>query len=238
MIFHDVPHGSTEWHTMRLGLATASCFDKIITPTGKPSAQMQDYANKLISEMVTGEHTENFKSYWMERGALMESDASASYEFISGYRLDRGGFITNDEMTIGVSPDRRVFDSSGKVIGCAEFKCPSPSVHIENLRRSKTGKIDPAYIPQVQGQILIGGFEFNDWFSYHPSMPPAYIRTERDESFCKKLEEALGEFIYLLKQAIKELSEIGLIVPERPIVGMHKRYLLDKEDIPTTFLTP
>jgi hypothetical protein len=41
MITHDVTQGSPEWLEARLGIPTASEFDKIITPTGKPSTQYE-----------------------------------------------------------------------------------------------------------------------------------------------------------------------------------------------------
>ena len=105
---------------MRLGLATASCFGKIVTPAkGEPSKQMDDYANDLIGELVTGNNSETFTSYWMERGQLFEADAAAAYEFITGFELDRGGFLTDDDMTVGASPDRRVI-KLGSVIGGVE----------------------------------------------------------------------------------------------------------------------
>jgi len=223
MIYHEVSQQSDQWYKMRLGLATASRFGQLITPkTGQFSKSMDPYANQLIGEMVTGKGAEKFESYWMERGAMLEQDASASYEVITGYSLDRGGFLTNDEMTIGASPDRRVLDASGNVIGGTEIKCPSEAVHIENLlRMKKHGTIDPDYIPQVQGQILIGKLEFVDWFSYHPDMPPALIRTERDDDFCNKLEDALGEFDRILREKIDLLQSMGMIIPPRPILAMY-----------------
>lgn len=235
MIFHDVAQGSPEWKRMRLGLATASSFHKIITPvTGKLSKSAESYASQLVGEMITGENAENFQSYWMERGGLMEAAASSSYEIITGLTLDRGGFITNDEMTIGASPDRRVRGDNGLIVGGVEIKCPSPDVHIENLKRAiKHGAIDPSYIPQVQGQILFGEFEFDDWFSYHPEMPPAHIRTYRDDSYCKKLEEALDAFLDMVNETIYIFKKIGFEVPARPIVMMREQELKkDKSDIP------
>lgn len=225
MIYHDVSQGSDEWFRMRLGVATASCFDKIITPkTGEISKSAEKYANQLVGEMICGENSEKFQSYWMERGALMEPKARAQYEIITDYTLDRGGFVTNDDMTIGASPDVRVVNpSTGKIIGAAEIKCPAPDTHIENLKRAfREKKIDPSYIPQVQGQILVGEFDFVDWFSYHPDMPPAHIRTNRDDAFCDKLEYALNEFIGMVEETIFMFERIGLIVPPRPIIMMHK----------------
>lgn len=222
MIFHDVSQGSAEWFKMRLGIATASCFDKIVTPkTFEPSKQMEDYAFKLIGELVTLENSEVFTSYWMERGAQLEDDAARSYEAITGHNLINGGFVTNDAMTYGASPDRRVLDSTGNVIGGVEIKCPAPATHIKNILRN--GEIDPSYLPQVQGQILIGGFEFVDWFSYHPDMPPALIRVERDDRLCQKLEVALNEFCTMVEEKISSLKKACVFVNERPILSMHEK---------------
>lgn len=220
-IFHDVGQGTIEWFKMRLGVATASCFDEIITPTGKLSKQADDYANQLIGEMITGETAEKFpQTYWMERGSQLEGEAAQAYEAITGLTLDMGGFMTDDDMKFGASPDRRVIGPGGEVVGGIEIKCPAPATHIANLLR--TDKIDPSYIPQVQGQILICGFEFVDWFSYHPDMPPAHIRTYRDDAFCEKLSDALQDFEDILDRKIKALNDMGIIVPDRPILLKHK----------------
>lgn len=224
MIFHEVSQGSEEWHKIRIGLATSSCFGEICTPAeGKPSKSMDAYSNKLIGELITGTNSENFQSYWMERGATMEADAAASYEIITGYKLDRGGFITDDDMTMGASPDRRVLDAHGNVIGGVEIKCPSEAIHVGNLLRMvEHGAIDPQYKPQVQGQILVGGFEFVDWFSYHPQMPPARVTTYRDDEFCEKLEIALDAFMMMLNRKIGILRDAGLIIPPRPILNFYE----------------
>lgn len=221
MIFHDLPQQSEEWFRARLGLATASKFGEIITPaTAQFSASAQGYAEQLVGEMVTGTNEETFQSYWMERGALMEADARCQYEALTELVCDRGGFITNDAMTWGASPDVRVFDGVS-LRGGAEIKCPKTSTHIANLRRATLqGKIDPKNKPQVQGQIFVGGFEFMDWFSYHPDFPPAWIRTYRDDAFCTELEKCLEQFDGLVEGVIDMLEKMGMTIPPRPITTM------------------
>lgn len=227
MIYHDIPQKSVEWFTARLGLATASCFDKIITPAKcELSKSSSAYANQLIGEMITRENTEKFENYWMERGIETEDEAAASYQAIVDCELDRGGFLTNDAMTIGASPDRRIV-SGGKVVGGVEIKCPSPGVHIANLKR---GAIDPCYIPQVQGQMLIGGFEFVDWFSYHPAMLPVLIRIHRDDEYCAKLEGALAAFIEQIEDTISQLKSIGQTIPQRPLHDMYNKLNREQPD--------
>lgn len=216
-IFHDVPQNSPEWYALRVGVVTASSFDKIITPkTGKLSSQADEYANRICAEIILGQSHEHFQpSYWMERGATMEVDAKKMYEFTTGYKIDGGGFILSPCGKLGCSPDVRVYDENGEIIGAAEIKCPAPWNHVANLLRDS---IDPQYIPQVQGQMLIGGFQFVDWFSYHPDMPPAVIRTVRDDEFCAKLETALEDFKIILQAKIDKLLEKGVPIhqPDKP----------------------
>ncbi len=236
MLFHEVSQGSDEWHKIRIGLATSSCFSDIITPSkGEPSKSMDPYSNKLIGELMTGENSEDFQSYWMERGTKFEADAAASYEVITGNTLDRGGFITDDEMMIGASPDRRVL-KMGTVVGGLEIKCPSQAIHVGNLLRMiKHGAIDPQYKPQVQGQILIGGFEFVDWFSYHPDMPPALVRTYRDDTFCNQLETALDMFLDMLNEKINLLSN-HMIIPPRPILNFYEHQKANADNLNSNIL--
>ena len=204
MKYFPVPTEPTSGSRCRLGIPTASCFDKIVTPGGKISEAKggelylgteiprfsqtaESYAHLLLAEIITNSGLDNFlKSYWMEQGALMEQEASQLYEFETGYTLDRGGFMTDDLFRWGASPDRRILDQEGNVIGALEIKCPAPWTHVENLLKKE---IDREYIPQVQGQMFCGDLQFVDWFSYYPGMPPSLIRTKRDDAFIKVLEE-------------------------------------------------
>lgn len=210
MIIHNVEQGSAEWRALRAGLATASAFGKIVTPAkGELSKSASDYANELISELITGEPQDGFfKSYWMERGALMEVEAKHLYEFETGYKIENCGIITSDDMKIGASPDVLVY-RDGVMVGGAEIKCPSPKVHVENLLRDG---IDPKYKPQIQGQIMISNFEFVDWFSYHPDMPPSRITVERDDEYIGKMKDALDEFLYMVEARIKKLKDKGVLI--------------------------
>lgn len=232
MKYFPVPHGTDEWFKCRLGIPTASCFDKIVTPGGKISEAKggelylgteiprfsqtaESYAHLLLAEIITNSGLDNFpKSYWMERGALMEQEASQLYEFETGYTLDRGGFMTDDLFRWGASPDRRILDQEGNVIGALEIKCPAPWTHVENLLKKE---IDREYIPQVQGQMFCGDLQFVDWFSYYPGMPPSLIRTKRDDAFIKVLEEGLTRFDAMMTIKKQQLVEIGALekMPEK-----------------------
>ena len=55
MIWYDIQHNTPEWTSIKIGIASASNVDKIITPTGKLSAQAEDFADSLIAELVLQE---------------------------------------------------------------------------------------------------------------------------------------------------------------------------------------
>lgn len=211
---YSVAHTTPEWFALRRGMPTSSNFGKIITPAkGDYSAQAASYMHLLIAEIITGESHDKFPpSYWMERGALMEAEAASLYEFETGLRLEPGGFITDDAGRFGASPDRLVYDGQ-TLVGALEIKCPAPWTHVENLLKAD---IDRAYVPQVQGQMLLGGFEFVDWYSYHPQMPSVTIRTRRDDAYMAKLAAALDRFYGDMQAALDRLVAMGALAEMPP----------------------
>ena len=109
-IFHDVAQYSEEHDRLRLGIPTSSNFHKIITPQGKPSKQWREYACVLIAERILHQKLEFYNSPAMERGLIVEAEAADWYEFDQDVTVQRVGFITDDEHTMGCSPDRLVGD--------------------------------------------------------------------------------------------------------------------------------
>ena len=81
----NVEQGTEQWHYARLGRCTGSNFDKLMTKTGKLSAQSKAYADELIAELVTGHIQEfsDFKSDAMVRGNDLEEFAVSEYERVS-----------------------------------------------------------------------------------------------------------------------------------------------------------
>ena len=60
MIISPYAQRTPEWHKERLGLPTASCFEKIITTTGQISKQREKYLYELTGETLSGRPTERF----------------------------------------------------------------------------------------------------------------------------------------------------------------------------------
>ena len=176
---------SDGWFAARLGVPTASSFDRVITPTGKPSSQIDALINELIAEKLTGQRKEIFVTAAMQRGTDLEPEARRFYEFATDNTVEEIGLCLHDTIDAGASPDGLVGDD-----GLLEIKCPSAPVHVEYLR---AGILPPKYKAQVMGQLWVTDRKWCDFLSYHPEIKPFCIRVFRDDDFIKTLELILSE---------------------------------------------
>jgi hypothetical protein len=203
MILHDVKQGTPAWLAARAGIPTASCFEQIITPEGKPSGQAERYLHRLLAERIMAHPCIDHVSYWQGRGSAMEAEAVSYYEGLRELDTVVVGFVSNDERTIGASPDRLVGDA-----GLLEIKVPAEHTHVSYL----LGRgLDTKYRPQAQGQLWVTRRAWLDLLSYHPDMPPALIRAERDEDYIAKLSRAVTAFSGELERMAEEAKEKGWI---------------------------
>jgi hypothetical protein len=208
ILYRDIQQGSAAWLELRAGIPTASQFHRILTPSGKPSAQATDYLHGLLAERMMGHPLVEHVSLWMQRGADLEGEAVTFYEFQRETTTERLGFVTNDAGTIGASPDRLVGDD-----GLLEIKVPKDSTHVGYLLAEP---VDQAYYPQIQGQLWIAERQWLDVLSYHPEMPPALIRVARDEAYIAKLSAAIEAFAASLAQHAQVLRTRGWL-PAEPV---------------------
>lgn len=195
--------GTDEWRMARLGIPTASCFGKIITPkTLKMSEQSHPYAHKLLAEKILGRPQEDESTGFAQRGKELEVTALEYYEFIRDVSVDRVGFVMRDDRRAGASPDGMVGES-----GLLEIKCPSAPVHISYL-------LDDAgigYRAQVQGQLWIAERDWVDTVSYHPDLPDVVRRQGRDDIFIKSLATAVDAFLEYFDKCLAQLARDGYI---------------------------
>lgn len=192
----DCVQGDAAWHAARLGVPTASQFGKILTPTGKPSAQAEDYMHALIAERLLGVPAGPDATDWMERGSQMEPNAVSYYELQRDVSTRKVGFCLADSGRYGCSPDRLVGEAGG-----VEIKCPSAAVHIGYLLDDLPAK----FKPQVQGCLWITGREWWDLLSFNPDLPPALIRMGRDKEYIRNLEAVVTAFCSVLDEKTEEL---------------------------------
>lgn len=226
----DVVQNTEEWHKARLGKATASMFSRIITAVkGDPSAQMDDYANQLAAEILTGDPTDDFKgNVWTERGHELEPEAIAAYAMLrDAAEVEHGCFVSNDEETYGASPDNFVkipkikkvtnstVNDNGEIVeteeevfdgwdeGLLEIKCKLPKNQVSVLLKPTVSR---DHWPQLQGQLLVTGRTWVDIMYYHPKLRPQIIRVERDEDYIAKLQVALDACVAAVQQKVKTIK--------------------------------
>ena len=124
------------------------------------------------------------------------------YEFAERVFTEPCGFLTDDSERIGATPDRLIPPSNAAL----EVKCPSNWVHLQYL----IDGFGADYLPQVMGQMLVGGFDYVDRYAYHPKMPPRLVRTYRDPSRLEALNMALLQFLNERDAIIEQARAEGL----------------------------
>jgi hypothetical protein len=206
--------GSPEWLSARLGIPTASNFDKILTPGGKLSESAKKFAYYLAAEHLLNRQLESIDHLeWVARGKEMEETAVKNYEFLQEVKTRKVGFITTNDGLIGASPDRLIVGTNGGV----EIKCPAPHTHIGYMIEG----FDKKYKVQVQGQMYVAELDFVDRYSYHPEMPPFLDHTTRDEPFILLLADALKQFCDDLAEIIRKAKSSGFFEEREQILTSH-----------------
>ncbi len=199
----DVAQGTDEWLACRLGMPTASCFDKIIQPRKlKYSASASGYRDQLLAERMLGQPLEEFDgTMWTNRGTSMEAEAIAYFQLIKDVEVRRVGFCTTDDGRVGCSPDGLVGENGG-----LEIKCRGAKAHMGTLMGA-----DPATATQVQGSLLVTERDYWDMLSYNPAFPPTLIRVYRDEPFIAALSGCLVRFLEELDEGQRKLDTLGKV---------------------------
>lgn len=199
MITLEMEQQTAEWYSAKLGIPSASNFDKIVTSKGEPSKSRTKYLYQLAAERITGAGEESFKSKYMDRGTETEAEARSFYEFYSGETIHRVGMCFQDSKRLfSCSPDGLVGRNGG-----VEIKCPSSAVHIEYLLGEK---LPTTYFEQVQGSLKITGRKWWDFISYYPGLKPLIVRVLPDAEFIKKLDSELKTFCIDLEKVVLQLS--------------------------------
>ncbi len=195
----DCEQGSPQWVRARLGIPTASCFDKIITPAeGKLSSQSAGYLHTLVAEWFLGEPMDADATDFMRRGTELEPQAAAWYEFEHDAKLTTVGLCLTDDGRVGASPDR-LADHDGTV----EFKCPAANTHVGYVLVGPPTK----YRCQMQGQLWVCEREWCDFVSWNPYIPPVRYRVYRDDEFIGNMAAAVMEFCDKLDEAKATLAD-------------------------------
>ena len=205
-IFHDVEQKSPQWYALRLGIPTASSFDQLVTPTGRPSKSASPYARFLAAELFVGRPLDMWSgNSWTDRGREMESQAVQLYEFTRDVEVRKCGFVTRADGLAGCSPDGLLGDD-----GMIEVKCLSVSNHIAAIMHHRaTGHCPADYVPQTQGQIMLCERAWCDLLFYHPELPSLVIRQTALPEIAAVLATQLAAVIAERDAVLEILRSIG-----------------------------
>jgi hypothetical protein len=194
--FHDVAQNTDEWHALRLGRATASCFGTFMANDGKAFGEPANcYALQIALERLTKRRAESFTNEHMERGYEQEPIARMLYAQEHFATIKNGGFFACGEF--GSSPDGLLGDD-----GLIEIKSVIPATHYATIRR---GNYDPAYKWQMVGHLDCTGRDWVDFVSYCADFPEdqqlAVYRMHRGEvpGELARLRDRRSEFLKLVR---------------------------------------
>ena len=191
-IYPEMIQGSEEWLRARKGRLTASQMAKVITATGKLSAQWEKLAIKLAAECVKPEELPAFiGNIHTDRGHEMEPVARDWFTSWSGLDVRCVGFVTKEgNPVLGCSPDALIYQGKRPVAGL-EIKCPLVETH---ALYHYEGQLPEAYRAQVHGSMAVTGLKSWWFMSYNEGTEPFTKLIEWD-SYTDKVAEALDEFV-------------------------------------------
>lgn len=211
MIVYHFEQRTPAWFNARLGVATASDFDKIVTTTGKESAQLKSFACEKLAELFEGQSFKTpFVSEAMLRGQEMEAEARNMYSFLSDNLVKEVGFITTDDDVFGCSPDGLIGDE-----GLLEIKCPLPPTHIKYMIEG----IDNAYRQQIMAQMIVSGRKWCDFFSYCPNYEPVLMRFKLSDDDKIAYEKAMNSYHDFFLASKNTLLNKGSVIKKMEIKG-------------------
>jgi len=196
--------GSEEWHSQRLGKATASRIADIIAKTKSGySTSRENYMVELALERITGKRQESFANDAMRWGTETEPLARAAYEAHTGEIVDEVAMINHPTIAMaGASPDGLVGHS-----GLLEIKCPNSATHVQTLL---SGKPAGKYITQMMWQMACTERKWCDFASFDPRFPDHLqlftVRVMRDDLAIKSMENEVTAFLEELDAMVIQLN--------------------------------
>lgn len=201
----DCEQGTPEWYAVRAGMPTASEFATVMRTKGKgddgTSKERRTYMLKLAGEVLTGQPSESYSNGFMERGKVLEPEARNLYAFMHDADPQLVGFIVNDGLRCGCSPDSLIGER-----GALEIKSALPHIQIDRLLRDVR---PPEHRAQCQGVLWVAGREWIDFASYCPGLPLFVKREQRDETYIKDLAAAVDQFNGELAATVEQIRRLG-----------------------------
>lgn len=194
------------WYQARCGVLTASVVSAIYgyRKDGKETAERRDLRMRLALERVTGQPIdEPYTNADMQRGNDLEPHARAAYEMATGRLVQEVGFVLDDELPLGCSPDGLVGDD-----GLIQIKAPRPANHFETVEAQK---VPDGYLYQLIHELMLTDRQWVDFVSFCPQMPAGLdlviVRYARDEQAVAAHRLACGLFLVEVASTVAKITE-------------------------------
>jgi len=190
--------GTAQFVRARIGQCTASRLNDVMDfrKDGKPGAGRIRYMQELVAERMCDAAMDHYVSPDMEHGLIYESEAKAAYTKRTGLKVVDTEFTPHPSIQFfGATPDGLVLDD-----GLAEFKCPRTTTFIA---WKAAGVVPAEHKPQMIGQCLVTGRDWNDFVAYDPR-----IKNESSRLFIARFVPTDSELM-AIEDAVKTfLSEV------------------------------
>jgi len=201
MKVYTMQQGSDEWLAIRSKYPTASEFGQLVSPAKlkvREGKAIASYVAAKLAERWIGSPLQSFRSGDMDQGSIRETEAWPWYALEYSRDLERPGFILADDERCGCSPDGLVAADGFGI----EIKCPNADTHVGYLL---AGILPSDYIMQVQGSMLVTGFDSWTFLSYHPRFPQFVLDVPRDEQVIEALRGGLDRYWQMFDEGWERL---------------------------------
>ena len=204
MVIVECEQYTDQWWNTRLGVPTVSQFSKVATTKGAGSKSRAGYIAQLATECITRKPAgSTFQSYAMKRGHEEEGKARNLFGFMYDLDIVQTGLIFPDEQRRYAGSPDGLLDGSGLEIWCPE----SPAAVYSLLHQDEAIKLSGKF-QQIQGSLLISGYDAWNFMMYYEGLKPLIIEVKRDNEFIEKLSDELDAFVLELAKTVKALKTL------------------------------
>lgn len=195
----DIEQRSPEWYEAKLGKFSGSDFHVML---GNSDAKTNFLWNKISELRYQDTEQDEYTSYAMERGIILEPEARRVYSAVSEADVREVGLVEARDEFDGwavCSPDGLVGED-----GIIEIKVIMGKFFEQYTRKGekKYGYIKPEYRTQVQFNLFVTQRDWCDFIYYHPRGGIFIHRVFPDAEYIEKIKTALREGIQFIKERI------------------------------------
>lgn len=196
---YDIEQQTDEWHQVKFGKFSGSNFHSML---GTSETKTNFLWEKISEIKYQDTDKEEFTSFYMERGIILEPEARRVYCAVNEVDVQEVGLVEEDGEFDGwvvCSPDGLVGED-----GIIEIKCIAAKYYEQYTRpgEKKYNYIKPEYRTQIQFNLFVTGRQWCDFIYYHPRGGIHIQRIERDEAYIERIRVALREGIDFIKERI------------------------------------